>query len=76
MSWNHRVIAHDSKDGVYFRIHEVYYDDNNIPKSWTKEPVTIGSEDLKGIRWTLNKIKLCLNKPILKAWKFPEEYKP
>ena len=75
-TWNHRVLAHDSKDGVYLQIHEVYYDEHGLPTSYTKEPVTVGSEDLNGIRWTLNKMKACLKKPILKAWKFPEVYTP
>ena len=33
--WNHRVLAHkvQGQKEIYLEIHEVYYDDNNKPKS-------------------------------------------
>ena len=75
MSWNHRVIAHQYEGGeVYFHIHEVYYDHNKIPNGYTRNPVVVSGEDLKSIKWNLNKMKECLKKPILKAWDFPNEY--
>jgi hypothetical protein len=75
MGWNHRILAHKQEDGsVYLSIHEVYYT-NGIPDSYTLNPITIGSEDLKGIKWTLNRMKECLKKPILWAGEsFPNEY--
>jgi len=75
MGWNHRVLAHKYQEKIYFEIHEVLYDENGIPNGYTAEPVTIGSEDIKGMRWTLNKMKECLKKPILWAGDdFPKEY--
>jgi hypothetical protein len=75
MGWNHRVLAHKYQEEIYFQIHEVLYDENGIPNGYTAEPVTIGSEDIKGMRWTLNKMKECLKKPILWAGDdFPKEY--
>ena len=76
MSWNHRVLASQYKDGIYLRVHEVYYDKDLVPDSYTAEPVTIGSEDFTGVKWTINKMKECLKKPIL--WggeRFPQECK-
>lgn len=74
MSWNHRVLAHENNGEVYFQLHEVYYK-NNIPDSYTVNPITIGSESIKGIKWTLNKIQNAVKKPILWAGKdFPKEY--
>jgi len=75
-TWNHRALAHYSKDGVYLQIHEVYYNGRGIPTGYTKEPVSVVGDDLNEIRWTLKKMKKCLKKPILKSWDFPEEYKP
>ena len=75
MGWNHRILAHKQEDNsIYFSIHEVYYT-NNIPDGYTSNPISIGSEDIKGIKWTLNRMKECLKKPILWAGdRFPEEY--
>jgi hypothetical protein len=77
MPWNHRIMAHNNGDNeVYFQIHEVYYDENGSPNSYTVNPVTIGGEDLESIEWTLNKMLESLNKPILSAGEnFPNEYK-
>jgi hypothetical protein len=75
MGWNHRVLAHEHKGEIYFDIHEVYYDDNGTPNGYTENPVSVGGESLKGIGWTLNRMKECLKKPILWAGdKFPNEY--
>ena len=75
MSWNHRVLAHKYEEEIYFEIHEVYYDKNGIPNGYKEKPVTIGGENIKGMRWSLNKMKECLKKPILWAGDdFPKEY--
>lgn len=75
MDWNHRVLAHKYQEEIYFEIHEVYYDENGIPNGYKEKPVTIGGENIKGMRWALNKMKECLKKPILWAGDdFPKEY--
>jgi hypothetical protein len=76
MSWNHRVMAHKWNKVIYFKIHQVYYDEKQNPKSYGKEGLESELIDnIKQIRWTLNKMKECLKKPILWAGdKFPEEY--
>lgn len=71
--WNHRVLAHKYNDEVVFEIHEVYYDDNGVPNGYCSTRVS--GDSIKGIKWTLNRMKDCLKRPIL--WggdKFPEEY--
>jgi len=76
MGWNHRILAREHEGEVYFNIHEVYYKDG-IPDGYTANPISVGGESIKSIRWTLNKMKECLKKPIL--WgdeRFPQEYKP
>ena len=75
MSWNYRVLAHKYEEEIYFEIHEVYYDENGIPNGYKEKPVTISGENIKGMRWALNKMKECLKKPILWAGDdFPKEY--
>ena len=75
MSWNHRILAHENNGEIYLKVHEVYYE-NEIPNGYTANPITIGGENLEALKWTLNKIKLAIKKPILFAGeKFPNEYK-
>ncbi len=77
MSWNHRVLAHknETSDEVYLQIHEVYYNKKGVPDSYTTLAISIGASSLKEIKWTLNRMKECLKKPILWAGKdFPKEY--
>lgn len=76
MGWNHRILAHKHNREVYLQIHEVYYDEKGKPVGYTENPVSIGSETVKGITWILNRMLDCRNKPILWAGgKFPKEYK-
>jgi len=82
MSWNHRILAHKDGDGMYFQIHEVYYDKDGKPDGYNKDgkpdgytanSVSVGAESLDGINWVLDKMKECTNKPILLADDFPNE---
>lgn len=76
MTWNYRILAHKDKNEWFFEIHEVYYDNNGKPEGYTENGVSVGGESLKGIEWTLDKMKECVNKPILLAGdKFPMEFK-
>jgi len=63
--WNHRLIRHSSKHGDWLQIHEVYYNEDGTTNGITKEAISIVGEDIKGIKWTLEKMKECLDKPIL-----------
>jgi hypothetical protein len=39
MTWNHRVMRHvDPNGGIWFGIHEVYYDESGEPEGWTETP--------------------------------------
>ena len=75
MGWNHRVLAHKDGDEMYFQIHEVYYDKDGKPDSYTANGVSVGAESLDGIKWVLDKMKECLDKPILSVENFPNIYK-
>jgi len=75
MGWNHRILAHEHKGEIYLEIHEVYYDKDGKPTGYTKNGVTVGDEELKGIIWVLNKMVDATEKPILWAGdKFPQKY--
>ena len=74
MGWNHRILAHKDGDEIYFQIHEVFYDKNGKPKSYTANGISVGAESLNGINWVLEKMKESTAKPILLADDFPSEY--
>lgn len=76
MTFNHRVLAHEHDGDVYFEIHEVYYNKKFKPILHTENPVSVGGESIEEILWVLERMKSCLDKPILWAGdKFPKEYK-
>jgi hypothetical protein len=80
MGWNHRVIVTEEKDPSgesypYFRVHEVYYDENGVPDGYTANPISISGEDMESLNWTVDRIKESLPKPPL--WggeRFPMEF--
>jgi len=76
MSWNHRVLAHKSDIGedMYLQIHEVYYDEGGKPNGCTKDGVSVGADNIEDMNWVIGKMKECLDKPILLADDFPNEY--
>jgi hypothetical protein len=74
MSWNHRVLAHEINDEVYFEIHRVHYNKDDIPTIYTENGTTIGGESLESIAWVLEEMTKCLKKPILSVNNFPKEY--
>ena len=76
--WNYRILAKTFNEEVYLELYEVYYNDEGIPDGYTANPITVGSETLKGIKWVLARMKEATKRPILWAdeGKFPEEYIP
>jgi hypothetical protein len=71
MYWNYRIIKSIDKNGEpFFGIHEVYYDDNNVPKSCTAEPTSLISESVEGLKADLNLIAKVFDKPVLEMLYF------
>lgn len=62
--WNHRVIYHPHPIEPYYAIHEVYYTDG-VADASTVEPRPMIAEDVEALRWTLNMMLKCLDKPVL-----------
>ena len=73
MGWNHRVLEHKHRDNVYYKIHEVYYDEEGNPNGYTANAVKMDSDSIEGLKWTLDMMQECLSKPVLSAENFPEE---
>lgn len=78
MSWNHRVIAKRYIDGIYFGIHEVYYNDSGKPTSATLRPIELSDDSLESLKWSIDEIKKCLDQPVLTITETGKviEYKP
>ncbi len=74
MGWSYRILAHKNGDECFFQIHEVYYDNKNKPNSYTAEGVSVGADSIEGINWVLDKMKECVNKPIISVENFPNEW--
>lgn len=64
MSWNFRVCKLIEKDTPYYGIHEVYYDENNDIVSISGKTLVI-SDDIEGLKWNLEKMLECCEKPII-----------
>jgi hypothetical protein len=76
MGWNHRILAHEHSNEIELEIHEVYYDKDGNPNSCTKNSISVHADTLEGIKWVLERMTECADKPILYYGdKFPQEYK-
>lgn len=69
MSWNHRVtkrICGDKNlcEETLYEIREVFYDENGDISAITEKPQVI-AESLDGLKWTLQKMLDCCEKPII-----------
>ena len=76
MTWNYRLMVQpDGSRGMWFEIHEVYYDEEGEPYSYTTNPADVSGNDINDIIFALNEMKKVLNTPTL--WmgdKFPKEF--
>lgn len=65
MTWNYRVLKFVDETGeVYFAIHEVFYQDLK-PVSYGHSPALILSENVDGLKWSLNKMAEATLKPVI-----------
>lgn len=77
MTWNYRVFEWaDRKEGTWQSIHEVYYNVDGKPTSYSEEPAVVMSSDPAGneadLGWVLDRMRDALSKPVLTADEFPE----
>ncbi len=50
MTWNHRIVAEEEGGETTYRVHEVFYDDNGCPTSWTADPVIPVGDSVHAVR--------------------------
>lgn len=74
MTWNYRILVHENDVETYFQMHEVYYDEDGNPTSYTASPTHIGAESIEWVGWELEKMKEALTKPMFSTKDFPTEY--
>jgi len=66
--WNYRIIAHEDGEDMFLGIHEVQYNEKGKPVSYRSEKgETVGGSSINALKWQLDNMNKCLNKPILSA---------
>ncbi len=75
MTWNYRIIEHDSEKHSYFAIHEVFYNDNDKINSWTENPIDIVGDSTVDIKSILKQMALDAALPTLKESELLESLK-
>lgn len=66
MSWNYRVIKTDHEEPV-FVIHEVYYDENGLVKSWSEDPMHPLGESPEELKQDVKLMQAALDRPAINA---------
>jgi hypothetical protein len=64
-TWEYRIIKHDTDEGTYFAVHEVFYDESGEIKGWTENPVSFGGDSEKELHRTLQTMIKDCKKPVL-----------
>jgi hypothetical protein len=79
MTWNYRVMRHESRNevtgkiDVWFALHEVFYENKNVNDlkvttadvSYTTEPIDVVGDSVEDLRETLRHMLAALDKPVL-----------
>ena len=65
MAWDYRVIKHIDEGEVSYQIHEVYYDEDQVIKSWTENSIKPYGETLEELKKDILMQLQGLDKPIL-----------
>ena len=65
MTWNYRIIKHNTSKQNHFALHEVFYDDKGKITSWTEQPIDIVGESKADIERALKQMLLDIDTPVL-----------
>lgn len=69
--WNHRVIEFVEPDGgPWLSIHEVYYDADGNPQTYTENAIGACGDSMEELTQTLQRMMACLSKPVMKETDF------
>lgn len=70
MSWEYRVFEIPTTEEHFFRIHEVYYDEDDNIEGWSKDPINpFGCGSLEDLKRDLELMQKALELPVIKEWK-------
>lgn len=75
MSWNYRIVSQPDpsvEGGLYFAIHEAYYDDEGRVWGVTKEPAAVDGESVEGLIETRIRMLEAQKRPVLAMADVPE----
>jgi len=73
MTWNYRIIKHDTAKSIYFAVHEVFYDDSGKITNWTKELIDITGDSKNDIADILKQMTLDIKTTVLKESKLSKK---
>ena len=66
MTWNYRIVKHDTGKTAYFAVHEVFYDDKGKVTNWTADPIDIVGDNKSEVVKTLKQMTSDITTPVLK----------
>lgn len=75
MSWNYRIVSQPDpsvEGGLYFAIHEVFYDDEGRAWGVTQEPVPVDGESVEELIETRIQMFEAQKRPVLTMADVPE----
>ena len=72
MTWNHRVIRQVCGDENFLGVHEVFYNDKDIPDMCTTEPVGVCGESIEALEQVLSWMQKAIGQPTLEMTDFEE----
>lgn len=65
MTWNYRVVRTVTEDVVEYSVHEVYYDENDVPDGVTENPSWPAGETWEEFQADLNSYNMAMLQPVL-----------
>ena len=65
MTWNYRIIKHDTDKSGHFAVHEVYYDGKGNVEAWTEDPIELIGESKRDIIKDIGYVTAEIKQPIL-----------
>jgi len=73
--WNMRVLTRRYPNSVEreFFLSEVHYE-NDVPVGYSYGTYNYGADNVKGLKWKLNRMKEATKKPVLDGDNWPNEY--
>lgn len=69
MTWNYRVIRSKDPDGeYYYAIHEVYYNNNQEPDSWSRDAIRMFEYSMSELEEEFGRLRKAMSKTVLEEF--------